>query len=150
LVIEAMPLHIVCPHCFVTNRMPAARLTDRPTCGKCKQPLFTAQALELDAAHFDQLISATDIPVVIDFWAPWCGPCRTMAPHFTAAAGALEPRVRCVKVNSDEAQVIAQRFNIRSIPTLVLLSRGVEIARQSGAMPREALISWINGHITNN
>ncbi|MBI2799818.1 MAG: thioredoxin TrxC [Gammaproteobacteria bacterium] len=144
---RAEPLHIVCPHCHVTNRLPDERLADRPNCGKCKHPLFNALPVELAATHFDRMIQATDIPVVVDFWAPWCRPCHAMAPHFAAAAAALEPRVRFVKVNSDEAPGIAERFDIRSVPTLVLLMNGFETTRQPGASSREALIQWITRHI---
>ncbi len=126
--------------------MPPARLADHPHCGKCKKPLFNGQPIDISGALFDQLIRATDVPVVVDFWAPWCGPCRTMAPNFAAATAALEPRVRCVRVNSDEAPGVAERFNIRSIPTLVVLKNGIEVARQTGAGSSAALIQWITQH----
>jgi thioredoxin 2 len=127
--------------------VPAARLDQHPTCGKCKKRLFTAEPIDLRTAAFDHFVAHTDLPVVVDFWAPWCGPCRSMAPHFKEAAGMLEPRVRFVKVNSDDESSLAARFNIRSIPTLVILQRGTEIARQSGALPRDALVRWIAGHL---
>jgi len=137
------PLQVVCPHCHTTNRLPTEGLAQRPSCGQCKLPLFTAQPVELDPANFDRHISRSDLPVVVDFWAPWCAPCRTMAPAFAQAAGLLEPHYRLAKVNTEAAQALAARFNIRSIPTLLVFHKGREIARQSGAMDAASLASWI-------
>ena len=140
------PLTIACPHCHTANRVPADRLSDHPTCGKCKQRLFAGQPVELDAASFESHISRSDIPVVVDCWAPWCGPCRMMAPAFAQAAHQLEPRYRLAKLNTEEAQEIAARLGIRSIPTLIIFRDGEEIARQSGAMDTGNLVRWITAH----
>ena len=137
------PLVIVCPHCSTANRVPAERLADQPTCGKCRQHLFAGHPVELDAASFDSHVGRSDIPVVVDFWAPWCGPCRMMAPAYVQAAHQLEPRYRLAKLNTEEAQEIAARFGIRSIPTLIVFRNGREIARQSGAMDTGNLVRWI-------
>lgn len=136
-------LQVVCPHCHTTNRLPEEGLAQHPNCGKCKLPLFSAQPVELDPANFDRHISRSDLPVVVDFWAPWCGPCKTMAPAFAQAAGLLEPQYRLAKVNTETAQALAAHFNIRSIPTLLVFHKGREIARQSGAMDAASLVRWI-------
>lgn len=140
-------LHIVCPHCHTVNRIPSERLAQHPRCGKCKQALFTGQPLDLTGANFQQHISRNDIPVVVDFWAAWCGPCKMMAPAYAQAAASLEPRVRFAKLDTEREQGIAGQFNIRSIPTLILFKGGREIARQSGAMNAGDIARWINSHI---
>jgi thioredoxin 2 len=137
------PLMIVCPHCTAVNRVPAGKLGEGPTCGKCKHALFSGQPVELDEAGFAAHTGRSDIPVVVDFWAPWCGPCRMMAPAFAQAARQLEPRYRLAKLNTEEVQAVAARLGIRSIPTLVIFRNGQEVARQSGAMDAVNLVRWI-------
>lgn len=136
-------LHLVCPHCNAVNRLPAQSLGNNPNCGQCKLPLFTAQPVALDSTNFDRHVSRSDLPVVVDFWAPWCGPCKTMAPAFAKAAGLLEPQFRLAKVDTEAAQTLAARFNIRSIPTLIVFRSGREVARQSGAMDAASLVQWV-------
>jgi thioredoxin 2 len=140
-------LHIVCPSCQAVNRIPSERLVQHPRCGKCKEALFTGHPLELTAHDFQQHIGRNDIPVVVDFWAAWCGPCKMMAPAYAQAAVKLEPRVRLAKLNTEQEQGIAAQFNIRSIPTLILFKAGREIARQAGAMSAADIVRWIGGHI---
>ena len=137
------PLIVVCPHCHAANRVPAERLADGGTCGKCKAPLFSGEPVELGAGNFDTHAGRSDIPLLVDFWAPWCGPCRTMAPAFAQAAKQLEPAFRLAKVNTEEEQQLAARFGIRSIPTLALFRNGREVARQAGAMDAASLVRWV-------
>ena len=141
------PLQVVCPHCHVINRVPPERLSEGGVCGKCKQALFTGHAIELDGASFERHIGASDIPLVVDFWAPWCAPCRMMAPQFEKAAAQLEPGMRLAKLNTEAEQSIAARYGIRSIPTLIVFRKGKELARQSGAMDGSALIRWVRAQI---
>ena len=139
-------LHLVCPHCHATNRMPAARLTEQPRCGQCHRPLFVAHPVELTAADFEKHLGHNDIPMLVDFWAPWCGPCRMMAPAYEQAAVQLEPHMRLAKVNTEEEQTLAARFGIRSIPTLILFRQGREVARQAGAMGMADIVRWARAH----
>jgi thioredoxin 2 len=135
-------LHIVCPHCDAVNRVPSDRLSAQPTCGKCTRALFTAQPVELDGARFMKHINRNDIPVLVDFWAPWCGPCRAMAPAYEQAARQLEPEMRVVKVNTEDARDVAAQYAIRSIPTLAVFKHGQELGRQPGAMDAARIVAW--------
>ena len=134
--------HIACAHCGALNRVPAERLADDPSCGQCHRPLLEGAPLVLGDADFDRFVSRTELPVVVDFWAPWCGPCRMMAPAFEQAAGALKGQAVLVKVNSDESPQLSARFGIRSIPTLVRLTGGQETARTSGALPASQIVAF--------
>ena len=140
-------LHIVCPHCNTVNRIPTARLGEGPRCGRCRRPLFNGHPLDLTAASFQQHIGRSDIPVVVDFWAPWCGPCKMMAPAFEQAARQLEPRVRLAKVNTDVEQALGAQFGIRSIPTMALFKHGREAARQAGAMGASDILRWVQANL---
>jgi thioredoxin 2 len=128
------------------NRIPATRLDAAPRCGPCQQSLFTGDVWELTHANFTRYIERNDVAVVVDFWAPWCGPCRVMAPQFAEAAAELEPKARLVKVNTDAEPSLANQFNIRSIPTLALFKSGREVARQSGVMGKADLLRWVRTH----
>ncbi|MCB1462688.1 MAG: thioredoxin TrxC [Nitratireductor sp.] len=134
--------HIVCSHCGSVNRIPPAKSALAAKCGKCGDPLFEATPVDVPANVFQRQISRSSVPVLVDVWAPWCGPCRMMAPAFQSAAEQLEPAVRLIKLNSDEQQQIAGQLGIRSIPTMILFHHGREVARQSGAMAAGQIVQW--------
>lgn len=138
----SQPLHIVCPHCGSINRVPSEKLEAGGKCGKCSHALFVGEPVTLSAANFQRFVSNNDIPVLIDFWAPWCGPCKMMAPVFTQAAARLEPGMRLAKLNTEQEQQLAAQYNIRSIPTLAVFKQGREMGRTAGAMDLRNLLAW--------
>src|SRR5438477_12029540 len=145
-------LHIVCPHCDTINRVPQAKLAANGPgggrCGQCHQLLFDGHPVALDTARFERHLGKSGVPLLIDFWAPWCGPCRAMAPEFERAAAALEPAARLVKVNVDEEPALAERFQVSSIPTLALAFSGRELARAAGARSAAQLVEWARAELS--
>ena len=135
---------IVCSHCQGVNRVPVQRLGDTPHCGKCKKDLITGKPAELNDATFTKLIAKSDLPVVVDFWADWCGPCKMMAPAYADAANELKTKAVLAKLNTETAQQASARFQIRSIPTMIAFKGSKEVARQSGAMSKEQIVQWVN------
>ena len=140
-------IKIVCPHCNATNRVATERLEDGPVCGACKQKLLTGQPLNLTSANFDRHIGSSDLPVLVDFWAPWCGPCKMMSPIIDRAAGELSLSARVAKVDTEAEPGLAARFGIRSIPTLAVFRNGTLVAQQSGAIDLRQLLNWVHSAI---
>jgi thioredoxin 2 len=140
-------VHVVCAHCATSNRVPVGRLGDDPKCGSCKLALLPGKPFELTQASFERHVAGSDLPLIVDFWAAWCGPCRMMAPAYEHAAARLAPKIRLAKLDTDRAPEIAARFGIRSIPTLIAFKHGREIARQSGAMSPGQIVDWIQRNV---
>lgn len=137
------PILVPCPHCGAMNRVPQSRLAQSPQCGRCHEALFAGKPITLTAADFDKHAVRSELPLLVDFWAPWCGPCRTMAPHYEEAARRLKHQARFAKVNSDEEPALSGRFGIRGIPTLIAFKQGREVARQTGGMDLNGLLRWV-------
>ena len=138
-------IQMSCPHCNATNKLPRERLDQQPKCGKCHKQLFTGKPVALNSVNFAKYIAA-DIPVVVEFWAPWCGYCQKMMPAFARATGELEPAVRTGTVNTDVEKGLGARYSVEGLPTMILFRKGREVARQSGAMPIESIIRWVRSH----
>ena len=140
-------INIVCPHCLAVNRIAAQRLGDHPICGKCKNKLFDGKPCDLNKNGFDRNLNKSGIPLVVDFWASWCGPCKVMMPAFTQAAAELEPNARLVRLNTELEQEVASRYAIRAIPTMIMFKDSKEVQRESGAMTAKHIIDWVQSAI---
>jgi thioredoxin 2 len=140
--------HIVCPHCDSINRIPVSKPASKAKCGRCHQPLFTGKPFPVTAKSFDTHIQRNDIPVLVDFWAEWCGPCKAMAPAYERVAGEFEPEVRFLKVDTEREPELAGRYNIRSIPMLMLFRKGAIVAQRAGAMDANSLRTWLRQYAT--
>ncbi len=140
-------MKVVCPHCLATNRVPETRPAAAARCGSCHEVLFDGHPAGVDAAGLDKHRSANEVPVLVDVWAPWCGPCRAMAPQFERAAAELEPQVRLLKLNSDENPQAASQLNISGIPALLLFRNGELVARSAGAMDARNIVAWVRQHL---
>jgi thioredoxin 2 len=140
-------VHVVCGHCDSVVRLPADRMTEAPRCPKCHAALFEGKPINLTAANFDRHLGRSDLPLIVDFWAPWCGPCIAMAPFFEMTARQFELKFRFAKLNTEEAPAPAARFNIRSIPTVIAFRRGLETARHTGALDSSGLARWLQSAV---
>jgi thioredoxin 2 len=143
---ERSSIQAVCPHCRAVNRIPAERSAQEAKCGSCHRPLFEGKSLAVDSQAFERHLARNDVPVVVDFWAPWCGPCHAMAPAYERAAAELEPDYRLLKVNTEEEPALAERYQIRGIPTMMLFARGNPIAQTAGAMNAPGIVKWVRAH----
>ena len=137
-------MQITCPHCYVTNRIPNERLGDKPNCGKCKLPLFSGKPMELTPDNINSLLQKNELPLVVDCWAPWCGPCQSFGPVYSQACAQLEPRARFAKLNTEAYPSLGQGWGIRSIPTLLIFKQGKEVQRLSGALPLQEFMRWLH------